>query len=175
MAIVDVETTGGSAIYHRVIEVGVLIVEDGAIVEQYEQLIYPRGPVPAFISSITGITNADLRGAPPFEDIADELSSKLDGSVFVAHNARFDYGFLKSEFNRSAIPFSADCLCTVRLSRKLFPEQERHNLDTIIERWGIAVDRRHRALDDALVLFEFLKKAERAVGKDRLDRVMASL
>ncbi len=171
----DVETTGGSAIYHRVIEIGVLVVQDGAIVERYEQLIYPRGLVPDFISGITGITNADLDGAPLFEDIAEDLHKRLAGCVFVAHNARFDYGFLKNEFSRCGITFKADCLCTVKLSRRLFPEQERHNLDTIIERWGIAADRRHRALDDALVLFEFLKKVEERVGKDRLDLALAAL
>lgn len=172
MAIVDVETTGGSATFHRVIEVGVVVVEDGKEIKRFESLVYPRGPIPEFISRITGITTDDVTGAPLFEEIAHELHDLLEGSVFVAHNARFDYAFMKNEFKRAGISFSADCLCTVRLSRSLFPEQTHHNLDTIIDRWEITVARRHRALDDALVLFEFLKKLEIEIGQERYDAAL---
>lgn len=166
MAIVDLETTGGSASFHRVIEVGVLVLENGKEVARYEQLVNPQMPVPDFISGITGITTADLEGAPTFEDIAHELRDLLEGSLFVAHNARFDYAFLKNEFERVGIYFSADRVCSVRLSRLLFRDQERHNLDAIVKRWGISVSRRHRALGDVLAVAEFFEKIKGHFGED---------
>jgi DNA polymerase-3 subunit epsilon len=101
---------------------------------------------------LTGIDTAMVETAPAFAQLAPELLEKLRGRLFVAHNARFDYGFLKHEFKRAGIDFCATRLCTVKLSRALFPAHHRHNLDTLVERFGIATDDRHRALADARVL-----------------------
>ena len=164
LAIVDVETTGTSPGYDRIIEVGVLKIKDGALVETYSTLVDPERSISYHIESLTGITNKDLSSAPTFGDIKDQLIQLLEGCVFVAHNARFDYGFLRNEFGREGIDFSAKCLCTARLSRKLFPHERRHGLDSIIRRFGIACQNRHRALDDAQVLWNFLD-----LLKDRMD------
>lgn len=157
LAIIDVETTGLHASFDRVIEVGVLRVEKGAIVRTYSTLVDPERIVSPHIEHLTGITNRDLKGAPTFRQIQDELLELLDECLFVAHNARFDYGFVRQEFGREKIPFTARCLCTARLSRALFPGHHRHNLDSIVERFGIACTNRHRALDDAMVLWHFLR------------------
>jgi DNA polymerase-3 subunit epsilon len=96
---------------------------------------------------------------PPFEAVADAIESRIEGRLFVAHNARFDYGFLRNELRRTGRRFRAPVLCTVRLSRALTPEERGHNLDSVMLRHGIACDARHRALGDAKVLADFLRIA----------------
>lgn len=176
LAIIDVETTGTSAMYDRIIEVGVLKVENGEVVRTYSTLVDPERTIPYHIEKLTGITNRDLKGAPTFEQIKDELHELLDGSILVAHNARFDYGFIRNEFERHRLDFSARCLCTARLSRLLFPEHGRHNLDSIMDRFGLTCVQRHRALDDASVLWDFLTivkgRFEDAIFKKALKTIL---
>lgn len=156
LAIVDLETTGTQPAFDRIIEVGVLKIKDGALIDKYSTLVDPERMISYHIASLTGITNKDLSGAPTFGDIKDDLFHLLEGCVFVAHNARFDYGFLRREFEREGMDFSAKCLCTARLSRKLFPHERGHGLDSIMRRFGLSCQNRHRALDDAQVLRDFL-------------------
>ncbi len=174
-AFVDIETTGGNAVYDRVLEVAVIIVENNQVVRKWSTLINPERSIPQMITVITGITNSDVEDAPTFESIAGELLSILEGKVFVAHNARFDYGFLKNEFKRLDVTFSAKTLCTVRLSRALYPRFRSHNLDAIIERHGLQCESRHRALDDikACVDFWFLGQKER--GEENFEWAVSSL
>lgn len=161
LAFVDIETTGGSATIDRIIEIGVLRVEEGVITQTMKTLVNPHTYLPAFITEMTGIEPSDLQEAPSFRDIMQELYEILEGSIFVAHNARFDYGFIKNEFKRHNYTFTAKVLDTVRLSRLLFPQHSRHNLDTIIERFAIACESRHRAFDDAKVLWDFYQLLHR--------------
>jgi DNA polymerase-3 subunit epsilon len=154
---VDIDTTGGSYRYSRVLEVGVVRVENGQVVREFSKLINSGNPVPAFITKLTGITNEDIVGAPSFADIAHELSDILDGAIFVAHNVHFDHNFLKMEFDRLGAPFKPSLLCTVRLSRALFPTVKGHKLQDIITRFDIPTQARHRAYDDALVLWQFTR------------------
>jgi len=122
---------------------------------EWSSLVHPGRPIPPTIQSLTGITDAMVAGAPPFAALADEVAARLDGYLFVAHNAPFDHGFLRAEFGRLARPFRPDVLCTVRLSRKLYPQYRSHSLDAIIARHGLRVHARHRALDDARLLWHF--------------------
>src|SRR5208282_4587061 len=119
---VDLETTGGSAAYDRITEVGLVRVKNGELVEEWSSLVNPECPIPAYIEAFTGISNQMVADAPRFAEIATVVRQKLQGAVFVAHNARFDYSFLRSEFRRIERRFSAKVLCTVKLSRRLFPE-----------------------------------------------------
>ncbi|MES2470875.1 MAG: exonuclease domain-containing protein [Patescibacteria group bacterium] len=155
-AIVDIETTGSSPIRERVIEIGILRVENGKVTKKYQKLIDPQKYLPPSIQDITGIRPNDLVGAPLFEDIAQEVHELLNGAIFVAHNVRFDYGFIKNELKRSGIIWNAKCLCTVRLSRKLFKKYKHHDLSSIIDRYGFTCENRHRAYDDAAVLWDFM-------------------
>jgi len=152
LVFVDVETTGASPAHSRIIEVGLVRVENGAQVEQWSTLVDPEVPIPSNIVAFTGISDAMVRGAPTFAAIAVEVFERLRGMVFVAHNARFDYAFLHRELLRAGLHLSAPVLCTVKLSRRLYPEYVRHNLDAVMERHGILCQARHRALGDALVL-----------------------
>jgi DNA polymerase-3 subunit epsilon len=167
LAIVDIETTGIAAHYHRVIEIAILRVKDGQLLETFSTLVDPERAIPHFIEGLTGIRNRDLERAPTFSQVKDRLFELLDGAIFVAHNARFDYTFLKEEFEREKMNYAAKCLCTMRLSRALFPEHRKHSLDSIMDRFGIACANRHRAAGDALVLWDFLQiLQERISGQD---------
>ena len=173
LVFVDLETTGGSWVHHRVIEVGVVRFRDGELIEEWSSLIDPQCPIPANIESFTGISNEMVRGAPQFSDLAHLLEQKLRGALFVAHNARFDYSFLRREFSRVKIDFTAAVLCTVKLSRQLYPEHIRHNLDALMERHGISGYARHRALGDAQVLREFWIKVCRTISAPVLAAAIA--
>ncbi len=156
LAIVDIETTGGNAIYGRIIDIAVIRIERGNVVKQFQSLVNPERFIPPTIEQITGITNADVADAPMFRSISRELYALLNGAIFVAHNARFDYGFIKNEYRRLGREFSAKCLCTVKLSRKLFPVHRNHDLSSIIERHSIVCEERHRAMGDAKAVLDFL-------------------
>lgn len=153
LVLLDIETTGGNPRQSRITEIGALRLENGAIVKTMNQLVNPQQSIPSFITSLTGITDSLVRPAPPFVDVADDLEQLLDGAIFVAHCVQFDYGFIKQEFARLGRPFQADRVCSVRLSRRLHPEALSHGLDAIIDRLGISVEHRHRAFDDAEVLY----------------------
>ncbi len=168
LAIVDVETTGASATYGRIIEVGVLRIENGVVVRTYQSLVNPDRPIPPSIEQLTGINNADLESAPSFRRIAGDLYDVLDDAVFVAHNARFDYGFIKNELRRAGIGYTARCLCTVKLSRLLFPEFRHHDLSSVIKRHDIECRDRHRALGDATAVNAFLRVLQDTHDPDRL-------
>jgi DNA polymerase-3 subunit epsilon len=159
IACVDLETTGGHAGRDRVMEAGIVLLEDGEIVEEWSTLVNPEVRIPHAIQQFTGITEAMVADAPPFARVADDIAARVEGRLFVAHNARFDYGFLRGEFRRLGRRFRAPVLCTVRLSRALTPGERGHNLDAVMARHGIACDARHRALGDARVLADFLKLA----------------
>jgi len=171
-AILDVETTGCNPLRDRVIEIAV-IRSDGR--GEFSTLINPGRSLPPFITSLTGITGDDLDDAPRFEEIASELADFLEGAVFTAHNARFDYAFVRNEFRRIGISFSAPTLCTVRLSRKLYPNQRKHSLESIIERHDITVHGRHRALEDARAVEAFVAIARREKGDACYDAALSRL
>lgn len=156
---VDIETTGGSYRNSRVLEVAAIRFENGQITKEFSTLVDPGTRIPPVITSITGIREADIVGAPAFEEIADELLEMLDGAVFVAHNVRFDYSFLKQEFAMIGTSFNPRLLCTVRLSRYLYSDQKGHSLEKLIARHSIPVLERHRALEDARAILYFSQLA----------------
>lgn len=170
LAILDVETTGAAAPYDRIIEIGLLRIENNKLVRKFETLINPEVTISPFIENLTGIKNEELGSAPLFSDIKNDLIDLLEGCTFVAHNARFDYSFIRNEFKRIGIPYSAKQLCTVKLSRLLFPNFSHHNLDSIMERFEIVCERRHRAYDDAAVLWEFLQKLSSSISPEKMEK-----
>ncbi len=170
--IVDVETTGGSPFFNRVIEIGLLRVERGEVVEQFQTLLNPEMEIPEFISRMTGITQNDVAAQPTFGEIAEDLLAKFEDAIFVAHNVAFDYNFLKEEFRRSGFSFNLDRLCTVRLSRSLYNEHKRHNLTAIIERYNFECKNRHRAYDDAKVLWDFLQMSSKQIDPEEFNKAI---
>ena len=160
LAFVDLETTGMDPAGAGITEVAIVRVTaagDGEpTVDAWSTLVNPGHRIPPAIQALTGITDAMVRGAPSFAAIAGEVERRTAGAVFVAHNARFDYGFLKHAFARIGRTYSARVLCTVKLSRRLFPDAASHSLDAVVERHGLAVAGRHRALGDARALWSFV-------------------
>ena len=183
LAFVDLETTGGSPVEDRITEVGIIEVDldevgrcrPPRIAREWSALVNPDAPIPPFIETLTGITNAMVAGAPRFEELADDILARLDGRLFIAHNARFDHGFLKNAFRRLDRPFRPPVLCTVRLSRKLYPGYSRHNLDTLIERHRLVVDMRHRALGDARLLWQLWQKLHDALPAEQITAAIDQL
>lgn len=169
---VDIETTGTSAAYNRIIEIGIVKILDGKRVYQYKQLINPEAHIDPFIEKLTGITTTELENAPIFPQVADEIYEILKDSVFVAHNVRFDYGFLKNEYRRMNKTFKLKHFCTVKLARLLYPNLGRFNLDRIIENFNIKIKNRHRAFDDALVLYNFYKIAQNEIEKTTFENAV---
>ncbi|MGA7780332.1 MAG: exonuclease domain-containing protein, partial [Paraburkholderia sp.] len=164
---VDLETTGGSTAEHRITEVGVVEVGPEGT-SRWSTLVDPHQSIPPFIQQLTGITDAMVRGAPSFDAIAPALFERLNGKLFVAHNASFDRGFLRSEFRRAGLAFNPDVLCTVRLSRALFPAEKRHGLDALVERHALVPSDRHRALADADLLWQFWQRLHGLVPVEAL-------
>lgn len=165
-AIVDLETTGGDLLNDRITEIGIIFCDVDGRVERFSTLVNPGRPIPRFIQSLTGINDAMVADAPSFAMLADELLARLQERLFIAHNARFDYGVLGNEFRRLGLPFRSDVLCTVRLSRRLYPQYQRHSLDQLIARHQLQMPQRHRALADADALCQFLQLSRQALGDE---------
>ena len=166
LVFLDVETTGAAAHLDRITEIGLVEVDRGRFAGEWSSLVNPQRHIPAGIQTLTGITDAMVASAPTFEELAPDLYHRLEGKVLVAHNARFDYGFLRNEFRAAGLPYSPVLLCTVKLSRKLYPQERRHNLDTLIERHGLQCSDRHRALADARVLWDFTRRIHLDLGAE---------
>lgn len=169
---VDLETTGMHPARERVTEVAAITVDiDGAATrtEEWSALVNPGVPIPAEIQWLTGITNDMVRAAPVFSDIVEPLLERLHGAVFVAHNARFDYGFLRAEFKRVGIQWQAPTLCTVRLSRLLDADRGGHSLDALAARYDLQSDQRHRALGDARLILHWMARVRARHGADVVD------
>jgi DNA polymerase-3 subunit epsilon len=168
LAIVDLETTGGQPGWDRVTEIAVIELDGFEVSGEWSTLVNPGAAIPAPIQALTGITNEMVAAAPSFAQLAGELYERLAGRVFVAHNARFDYGFLRHEFERAGLKFITRTLCTVRLSRRLYAGHASHNLDSLIARHGIACKARHRAFGDADAVWQFLRIAAQEHGEEVL-------
>jgi DNA polymerase-3 subunit epsilon len=156
-AIVDLETTGVKPRRDRITEVAVVVYDGDKIIDRYQSLVNPECSIPPNITQITGITNGMVADAPKFFEIAKEVVEITKGAIFVAHNVNFDYGFLKEEFARLGYSYRRKQLCTVRLSKLVFPGRGRYNLDSMINMLGIDVERRHRAMDDVEATVKLLE------------------
>jgi DNA polymerase-3 subunit epsilon len=161
---VDLETTGGNALYSRIIEVGLVAVAPDGRTETFSSLVNPGCRIPSHIESFTGITNEAVVDAPPFEQIANEVMAWLQGRLFVAHNARFDRGFLDAHAERSAMPFRFPLECSIPVFKRLIPGRKGYGLPVLAAALRETGGGAHRALADCRVLLECLKKAHRMGG-----------
>lgn len=166
--VIDTETTGGSALFNRVIDVAVFHVRDGEVMDKFETLVNPGRPIPPWITHLTGITDRMVDDAPTFFDIADSLKGFLDRGVFTAHNAAFDYGFIREEYKRLGIDFCRPQCCTLKLSRHLYDDLRSRSLGVLCESLLIDIWDRHRAHGDAEATVYVLKEILRKV-RDEYD------
>ena len=157
--IVDIETTGGNMKSGKITEIAIYRHDGEKIIDEFVSLVNPESYIPPFIVSLTGITNEMVEAAPPFYQLAKDVVEICKGAVFVAHNASFDYNFIKEEFRSLGFDFDMPAICTVKLSRKLLPGHASYSLGKICSDLGIGNTARHRAAGDALAtvqLFEIL-------------------
>jgi len=184
IAFVDLETTGTTSTGDRITEIGIVRVADGEFVDEWSTLVNPERSISEDIRVLTGITNEMVREAPTFGELRREVFERLEGHMFVAHNARFDYGFLRNEFRRAEMKYTADVLCTVRLSRRLYPEAVGHSLDSVIARHGLqdvftaeGTPRtgRHSALGDARAIWRFVQMLYRERDANEIETAVRRL
>lgn len=164
LVLLDIETTGGAHLHDRITEVALIKIEGGEISTVWESLINPGMPIPRHITGLTGISDDMVKDASSFKDIAGELYSHLEGQVMVAHNVRFDYGFLKAEYKRMGGSLRLRTLCTVKLSRKLYPHLQGHSLDAIMKRFRLNTAARHRGMGDVQLKLDFLEAVKQDLG-----------
>lgn len=175
LCFVDLETTGSNPLTDAITEVAIVTVDEYGVVEEWSSLLNPRQAIPPFIQNLTGITPDMVADAPLFEDLAPEIHRRLHGHMFIAHNARFDYGFLRAAFRGCELTLKATVLCTVKLSRYLDPREPRHNLDSLIARHNLPTGARHRALSDARVLWELWQHLHQNEAAERLQQAIGEL
>lgn len=173
--VLDLETTGGNAVNDRITEIAAVRIDNGVETARWSTLLNPGVRIPPFIQSLTGITDAMVEDAPTFAQVAKSLLELLDGAVFVAHNVRFDHGFVLNELARLDVALKVKTLCTVRLSRRLYPQHKGHGLDAILQRHGLQTQARHRAMGDVEVVLAWLDVATRELGAEALQREAQAL
>ncbi len=159
--VVDVETTGMSAIEDRITEIAMMKVKDGTLVDEFSTLVNPLLTIPAHITSITGIDNVMVQNAPPAREVVPFIAEFLGDAIFVAHNATFDWGFVSHTARRErGIELDNQRLCTVKLSSRILPHLPSKSLGPVAQHLDITIPERHRASGDAyataLVLVKFL-------------------
>jgi DNA polymerase III subunit epsilon len=157
-AIIDVETTGGQAKYERITEIAIVLHDGERVVDTFSTLLNPERPIPWGITRLTGISDEMVADAPKFYEVAKRIVEITDNAIFVAHNVRFDYSFVKEEFERLGYPFSRKQLCTVRMARAAFPGLKSYSLSNLKQHFGIHAERSHRALDDTLATVELFER-----------------
>lgn len=157
-AIIDIETTGGSAVYEKVTEIAIYIHDGTRITGEYATLVNPEKRIPPFVSRLTGITDEMVQNAPKFYEVAKEIVELTKDCIFVAHNAIFDYSFIRHEFQRLGYKYQRPTLCTVKLSRKLLPGFKSYSLGNLCQSLDIRIENRHRAAGDALATVKVFEK-----------------
>ena len=162
--IIDIETTGGNFKNGKITEVAIYLHDGKRVVDEFVSLINPEQFIPPYITQLTGITNEMVADAPRFYEVARKIVGITENATFVAHNAAFDYGFIKAEFEALGYAFERETLCTVKLSRKLLPGYKSYSLGNVCEELGIANDARHRAAGDALATVELFEMLLRKNG-----------
>ncbi len=157
-AIIDVETTGGDPKRDKLTEFAVVIHDGEKIIKSFHTLINPERSIPPFITQITGITDDMVKDSPKFYEVAKEIVEITEGAYFVAHNVRFDYGFVCNEFRRLGYPYQRQTLCTVQMSRKAFPGLPSYSLGKLVKHFDIPLKNHHRAFDDAMATTSLFEK-----------------
>ncbi|OEJ98918.1 DNA polymerase III subunit epsilon [Flavivirga aquatica] len=161
-SIIDVETTGKS---NQITEISIFKFDGKEIIDEFTSLVNPQTLIPDYITALTGIDNGMVTNAPTFSEIANDILSITEGTIFVAHNVSFDYNIIRNEFKAIDIDFRRKKLCTIRLSRKLLPGHKSYSLGKLCTALNINITARHRAKGDAeatVILFKILLNQENA-------------
>ena len=172
-SIIDIESTGGNSKIGKITEVAIYLYDGRNIVKEYNTLVNPERHIPNYVQRLTGITDKMVSTAPIFAEVADDITSFLNGSCFVAHNVKSDYSFIKDELENAGVEYKSERLCTLELAKTLIPEASHHGLGKICKYLEIEVPNRHRAAGDALAtvkLFQHLQKVDKTDKINKLIR-----
>jgi DNA polymerase-3 subunit epsilon len=172
-AVVDIETTGSTPQSAGITEIAIVIHNGVEVTGKYVTLINPRHKIPPFIVNMTGISDEMVAGAPLFEEVAPQIFNLLNGRVFVAHNVSFDYSFVHYLLGRSGFQWSAPKLCTIKLSRRVFPGLVKYGLGSLTRDLGIKIEGRHRAWGDAAATAQVLTMAIEKEGMQPIHNLLA--
>ena len=157
-SVVDIETTGNGYKGQKITEISVFLFDGEKIIDEFTSLVNPEQAIPYFITNLTGITEAMVRTAPKFYEIAKKVAEITKDAIFVAHNVNFDYNIIRDEFKSLGFDFKRKKLCTVRLSRKIIPGLSSYSLGNICTAEGIEIAARHRAKGDAEATVELFSR-----------------
>ena len=174
-AVVDLETTGGTAEVGRITEIGIVLLDDCEVVKTYSALVDPGMPIQPFVQHLTGITDEMVHGKPQFASVAEEVAELLKDRIFVAHNVLYDIKFMRTELKRCCIKIDPPRLCTVKISRRFFPGLPSYSLHKLTQALDLPEFNHHRALDDALAAAEILKLAYNKVGPEKILKEVKNL
>jgi DNA polymerase-3 subunit epsilon len=172
-AVVDIETTGSTPQSAGITEIAIVIHNGVEVTGKYVTLINPRQKIPPFIVNMTGISDAMVANAPLFEEVAPQIFNLLNGRIFVAHNVSFDYSFVHYLLGKSGFQWSAPKLCTIKLSRRVFPGLEKYGLGSLTRDLGIRIEGRHRAWGDAAATAQVLTMAIEKEGMKPIHTLLA--
>ncbi|WP_166387957.1 exonuclease domain-containing protein [Polaribacter sp. 11A2H] len=156
--VVDIETTGNGYKGSKITEISIFVFDGKTVIDEFTSLVNPEQNIPAFITNLTGITNAMVRNAPKFYEIAKKVAEITEDTIFVAHNVNFDYNIIHEEFKNLGFDFKRKKLCTVRLTRKIMPGLSSYSLGNICTHENIAINGRHRAKGDAEATTELFRR-----------------
>ena len=171
----DLETTGATPLRDRITEIALVRFDNGIETARWQTLVNPEQPIPYYIQQLTTINNDMVASAPVFKEVADTLLAFLEDSVLAAHNVRFDHGFIKAEFKRIGITLRQKVICTVKLSRLLYPQHKSHSLDAIMQRHQLTTVARHRAMGDVDLMLGFIKSASLELGDEVIKKAAKQL
>lgn len=160
-AVTDIETTGAFAAGNSITEIAIVLTDGTKILDEFSSFVKPEKPIPPFITQLTGITNEMVEHAPMFADLVDDIEAFTTDAVFVAHNVGFDYSFIKKHFEMLDLRFNRNKLCTVRLSRAIFPGLRSYSLENLCKHFEIHNTAPHRAMGDTRATVELFHKLVR--------------
>ncbi len=169
-SIVDIETTGGKFNQEKITEIAIFKIKNDGNISVYHQLINPKKKIQLFVQKLTGINNVMLKDKPIFEKIAVDVNNFTENSIFVAHNVNFDFRVLRNEFSQIGMKFSRDLICTIELSKQVFPEMKSYSLGKLVSNLGIKIKNRHRADGDAKATLDLFILLKSKMSQKELDK-----
>ena len=172
IAIVDIETTGGNNRYNAITEIAIIVTDGERILDEFSTLINPNRRIPNNIQRLTGIDDGMVASAPYFEDVSEKIYNMFEGCYFMAHYAVFDFSFIKRQLKHCGFDFKPRILCSVKMSRKLYPSVKGHSLQSIIERHNIPVNDRHRAYADTKAVYDFMRLSISTLGVETIESAL---
>lgn len=170
-SIVDIEATGGNFSTGKITEIAIYRFDGEKITDSFTSLVNPEMKIPKYVQRLTGINDQMVSKAPVFSELAREILEMLDDSIFVAHNVKADYAFIKAEFLNAGMEFHAERLCTLELSKEILIDAPAHGLEKVCKFLNIEVENRHRASGDALATVELFKHLQKLDDRNLFERL----